>query len=139
MIFCLLAVASMLEQAPPGAPWNLNEFQMLAVPVCAIIALRAIVQLIRRRVPRGVGFLAVMIWSAAALAIAFPYSTIVVARWAGIGRGADLVMYLALLAGLVVSSYFYQRIRQLEILTTDLARTAAIAGAKRGAAEEHRG
>jgi hypothetical protein len=44
----------------------------------------------------------------------------------GIGRGTDLVMYLAVLAGIVVTRYFYSRMRRLENLLTEVVRDIAL-------------
>ena len=62
---------------------------------------------------------------------------VVIARWLGIGRGANLVMYLAVLGGLFVSWYFYNRYRRLEILVTNWSATT-LSMAPRKAAQHHR-
>jgi hypothetical protein len=51
----------------------------------------------------------------------------------GIGRGADLVFYSAVLAGLGACLYFYNRYRRLEILVTELVRRDAMEHPQRGA------
>ena len=65
------------------------------------------------------------------MAIAVPDLPGLAARALGIGRGADLVFYLAILAGLVACRYFYNRYRRLENVVTELARAIAIADASR--------
>lgn len=50
----------------------------------------------------------------------------------GIGCGADLVFYLAILGGVSVCFYFYQRSRQLENLITELIRREAVRNAEFG-------
>ena len=50
-------------------------------------------------VPRLSGVLGILFWSAAAIAIARPDLTSLVANAVGINRGADLVFYLAILGG----------------------------------------
>jgi hypothetical protein len=110
----------------------MNWFQLIFVPLCTLFAVRSVHRTWRRLVPLRSGLLAIALWGAGAVVIAQPKATAVVAGWLGIGRGADLVFYLAILGGLAVSFYFYQRCRQLEILVTELARRTAIDGATRG-------
>ncbi len=66
------------------------------------------------------------------MAIALPNLTILVANAVGIVRGADLIFYLAILGGVSVCFYFYQRSRQLEILVTELVRRESLRNAERG-------
>ena len=73
-----------------------------------------------------------LVWSAAAIAITLPDLTSLVAKTVGINRGADLVFYLAILGGVSVCFYFYQRSRQLENLITELVRREAIRNAQFG-------
>jgi hypothetical protein len=67
--------------------------------------------------------------------VAFPTATVVLAKWLGIGRGADLVLYAATVAGLGVSLYFYGRYRRLEELLTGVIRREALRDARRGHAD----
>jgi small membrane protein len=110
----------------------MNLFQSIFVPLCALLAIHAVLRLWRRRVPRRWGMFQVVAWTAAAGLIARPDATLVLASWLGIGRGADLVMYLAVLAGLFACYYFYDRYRRMEILLTDLVRGDAIDRAEEG-------
>jgi hypothetical protein len=113
---------------------GVNAFQALFVPVCALLALRALLRTWRGHAPRLSEVLGVVVWSAAATAIALPDLTSQVAKFLGINRGADLVFYLAILGGISVCFYFYQRTRQLENLITELARREALTNAQRGRA-----
>jgi hypothetical protein len=70
-----------------------------------------------------------LLWAGAAVTIFRPGVTGELAALFGIGRGADLVMYLAVLAGIVVTRYFYSRTRRLENLVTQLIREEAIENA----------
>ncbi len=118
---------------------GVNVFQAIFVPLCALLALRALLRTWRGRAPRVSGAIGIVVWSAAAFAIALPDLTSLVAKRVGINRGADLVFYLAILAGIGVSFYFYQRSRQLENLITGAIRREAIRNARLGgppAAEE---
>lgn len=110
----------------------MNAFQLFFVPLCALLALRALLRTWNGRVPRLSGALGTLVWSAASIAIAQPRLTILVAGVLGIGRGADLVFYLAILGGVSVCFYFYQRSRQQENLITALVRREAVRNAQFG-------
>ena len=112
----------------------MNAFQVIFVPFCALLALRALLRTWGGRVPRLSGVLGILVWSAAAIAIALPDLTSLVAKAVGINRGADLVFYLAILGGVSVCFYFYQRSRQLENLITELVRREAVRNAEFGSA-----
>jgi hypothetical protein len=105
-------------------------FQEIFVPVCSLLALRATVRTWAGRATRVSGFLGILLWSGAAIAIALPELTSKLAHHVGIDRGADLVLYLSILCGLAVAFYFYQRNRQLENLITELVRREAIRSAE---------
>jgi len=111
---------------------GVNAFQAIFVPVCALLTLRAVLRLWSGRVPKLSGILAVLIWLLSAIAIALPGITSVVAQAVGINRGADLVFYLAILSGVSICFYFYQRSRQLENMITELIRREAIRNSQFG-------
>ena len=111
---------------------NPSVFQCVFVPSCAVLAIHAAVRVWQRRVPRRWGTALVVVWAAAAWLIAQPDATRVLAGWLGVGRGADLVMYLGLLGGLFACYYFYGRYRRIEILLTELVRCNAIDRAEKG-------
>jgi small membrane protein len=66
------------------------------------------------------------IWGLAGLAVAKPEWTTRVATAIGIGRGADLMLYLLSLAFLAACFYFYHRIVQLEASISTLVRHIAL-------------
>jgi len=111
---------------------NPSLFQIIFVPLCALLAIHAVLRLWLRRVPRRWGILLVVAWTTAACLIARPDATLVLAGWMGIGRGTDLVMYCAVLGGLFACYYFYDRYRRMEILLTELVRHDAIDRAEKG-------
>jgi len=122
----------MIAQLPSVPHEGFNAFQAIFVPLCALLAARTFFRTWRGRVPRLPGCLGVLIWSSASVAIALPNLTILVANAVGITRGADLIFYLAILGGVSVCFYFYQRARQLEILVTELVRRESLRNAERG-------
>jgi hypothetical protein len=111
---------------------GLNPFQLFFAPLCALLAVRTLVHVWRQRVPRRAGLVAFVIWSAAAISIAYPGVAKDAAYFAGIERGADLVMQLAILGGVGVCFYFYQRGRKMENLITELVRREAVRNAQFG-------
>ena len=110
----------------------MNLFQLVFIPVCVALALQTALRVWYRRVPRRFGALLIAGWLVGAWLIAYPTTTLVIARTLGIGRGADLVMYLAVLSGLFAACYFYNRYRQLEVALTELIRRDAISHAQQG-------
>jgi hypothetical protein len=106
-------------------------FQALFVPICAILAIRAMVRTWKKSVPRRAGLLATMVWGGAALAIAIPKLTLVLANAFGIDRGTDLIFYVSMLGGIGIAFYYYNRFRKIEILITELVRRDTIAKAVR--------
>ncbi len=78
-----------------------------------------------------VSLVRLVIWTAAAVAIAKPGLTQIVAHAAGIDRGADLVSYLFALSFLATSFYYYSRYVRLQRQVTEIVRHLAILEANR--------
>lgn len=107
-------------------------FQSIFVPLCFMASAVVLARTVRRSIGWRSGLLWTAVWSAAGMFIARPRVTSVVAGWLGIGRGADLVLYVAVLAGLGVSWHFYSRHRRVEMLITGLIRREALNSPRRG-------
>jgi hypothetical protein len=101
-------------------------FQWITLPIVAILFVRSLVVLVRGNQPRGTALLGAVIWFAAGCAILFPEITIRVASWLGIGRGADLVLYILVISYLISVFYVYNRFRKLESNVTEIVRAMAI-------------
>lgn len=110
----------------------MSLFQTVAVPSLAAVAALVLVGTVRHRLPWRTGVLWTLLWAAAAILVAYPSGTAVLARWLGIGRGADLVFYAATVAGLGVSLYFHGRYRRMEELLTGVIRREALRSARHG-------
>lgn len=110
----------------------LNWFQLLFLPLCVAASLVSLTRAARGHVSRRHGLFWTATWATAAGLIARPSLTSTFASWMGIGRGADLVFYLAIVSGLVACLYFYSRYRRLEIVVTEILRRQAMEGARRG-------
>jgi len=105
-------------------------FQLVTLPVTAVLFLRSLLLLIRGRRLSGPSLLGAATWLAAGLAILSPDLTTWIAKLLGIGRGADLLIYLLALAFLFLVFYLYQRFQRIESALTELARHIAIAEAR---------
>src|SRR5262245_12408646 len=96
---------------------------LAAIAVVALFALRGSTRAIHRVVWRGflVGGLL-----AAALAVVFPDGLTTIAHKVGVGRGADLVLYVLAVTFMLVSVILFRRISDLERRYVVLSRALAI-------------
>jgi hypothetical protein len=106
-------------------------FQWLALPLLALAFLADFARIFRVPGWRRFYALRAALWAAAAIAIADPALTSRVANQIGIGRGADLVLYLFVLAFVVVSLLFYAALQRQQRQITELVRVLAIQRAER--------
>jgi hypothetical protein len=60
------------------------------------------------------------------LLVVFPNASTRIANLVGIGRGTDLILYLAVIGGLFIASNFYFRFKRQEAALIALARRSAI-------------
>jgi hypothetical protein len=111
-------------------------FQWAALSVLAAAVATEIYWLLRYPAKRRGGLLRLTLWLAAAAAIYEPELVALISRPLGIGRAADLVMYVFALAFLGTTFYFYARCVRLERQITELARLFAIREAERGGEKE---
>lgn len=104
---------------------------LLVVGILAIVA-------IALRGSRSTAYLAVRrlgsvaFATAAVAAILFPNALSWVANKVGVGRGADLVLYVLAVSFVLVSVSLYQRIQHLEERILELARAIALRDASDG-------
>lgn len=110
----------------------MNLFQMIFVPLCTAAGLASLVRTARRQTSFRLGLFWAIVWLGTAAIIAVPQMTVAIAPWFGIGRGADLMIYVAAVAGLGASLYFYGRLRHLEMLVTELVRQNVLSHPRRG-------
>jgi small membrane protein len=113
----------------------MNVFQWVTLTVLGLLLL---VELLPRRRRLSVSFwlFRCLVWIGLALAIANPNLIQRVASAIGIGRGADVVLYVFVLAFVGTSLYFYSRTVLLRRQITLLTRHVAIQEARRGGAAE---
>lgn len=108
----------------------MNTFQVIATPVAAALFLRAAGQLARGVRPRWWPLASSLIWLGAGVAILWPDLTTRIAHVLGIGRGADLVIYVVTILFLASFFYMLQRFRRLETELTLLVRQLALRDAE---------
>jgi len=104
----------------------MNTFQWIATPILGLLFLRAVIRLTSGARPRWWLLLSAAIWLAAAITILVPDLTNDIAHTLGIGRGADLLIYIVAILFIASFFFFYNRYRRLEAQLTRLVRQLAI-------------
>jgi len=110
----------------------MNLFQWLTLPVVIGLLLWELFDRRRRQVSRAFWLTRCAVWIAAGVAIYRPGLVQDVATAIGIGRGADVVLYLFVLLFVASSFYFYWQKVILQRQITLLVRHLAIGEARRG-------
>lgn len=108
----------------------MTPFQLLALPLLIALLISTLTALRRGAIPQGVGAAWLLLWLSGAVLIARPDLSSAVASWAGIGRGVDLVVYLAVLVLFVIVLRLVLRQRQLERELTLMVRELALLEAR---------
>ena len=104
----------------------MTNFQIGALLLIAGVLTGIAVQRSRSRLSSRIALAWGVLWIAAAIAIAFPQLTVVVANFLGIARGADLVFYLAILGMFVAFFLVHLRLRRFEAELTKVVRELAL-------------
>lgn len=113
----------------------MSLFQALVLLLFSMLSALTLSAALRGLVRKRIAFMWLAIWTVGAVAIIWPRSTVVVARSLGIGRGADLLLYVSVLLMLVGFFYVYGRFRRLDRQITVLVRRLAIDNVDREARE----
>ena len=108
----------------------MTTFQVVTLPVLALIALATAIQLVRRRMAPRIGFAWLLLWIGAAVSIADPDLLVRAAHFLGIGRGADLVLYLSVIFSFAAFFITYMRFRRVDEQLTKIVRHIAIRDAE---------
>jgi hypothetical protein len=101
-------------------------FQILAIVVLVCLFVLTVFAMLRGWATRRDAFIWTMVWLAAAIAIVWPQSTVVIARMLGIGRGADLILYCSVVVMLIGFLMVYVRLRRIRREMTLLVRRLAL-------------
>jgi hypothetical protein len=107
-----------------------TTFQIVTLPLIALIVLAIVIQFARRRLAPRIGFAWIVLWSAAAVSIADPELLVRAAHFLGIGRGADLVLYLSVIFSFSAFFITYMRFRRVDEQLTTIVRSIAIRDAE---------
>ena len=104
----------------------MTTFQIVTLPLIALIILATVIQIGRRRLALRFGFAWIVLWAAAAVSIADPDLLVRAAHFLGIGRGADLVLYLSVIFSFSAFFITYLRFRRVDEQLTTIVRQIAI-------------
>lgn len=108
----------------------MNGFQLVGISLSLFFSILTIVSIFRQRLGRRSGLFWLLLWMAAAFAIARPEVTVVAAQLLGIDRGADLVFYTAILAATVGFFLLFSRVRKIDETLTQIVRHLALSDLK---------
>lgn len=104
----------------------MSYFQYIGLAVFAWLILVDIIGMIRGRSGPAVSAAWLLLWVLGAGAMIMPDATTQLAKSLGIQRGTDLVLYLAVLSGLVWSFFSFVRFRKLDRQVTLIVRRIAM-------------
>ncbi|MFA6593831.1 MAG: DUF2304 domain-containing protein [Candidatus Buchananbacteria bacterium] len=100
--------------------------QIILLIIIAVIVLRLAVKYRAKELP-GKQFISWLVfWLAASAAVIWPQLTVNIANRVGVGRGSDLVVYLALIFLFYILFRLFLRIEKLEKNLTKVARAEAL-------------
>jgi len=122
---------TLLAEAASEVRVSAPVFQGVAIGVLAILLVRDLWNWSRPYPGKFVRLLRCLVWIGTGVAIADPWLVQAAATALGIGRAADAVLYIFVLAFLWVSFYLYTRCLKLEREITALTRHVAIREAER--------
>jgi hypothetical protein len=103
-----------------------HPIQFVLVLFAAFGLARSVLRFRRGQMPFANLALWLLFWCGVLVVAVQPETTSVVARWLGVGRGADFAMYLALLAIFTVLFRMFGKIEDLERQITRVVRAAAL-------------
>lgn len=107
----------------------MTTFQLITIPLLAGFLIVTAVAISRRRLAPRVGVVWLALWGAALVSIADPEILVRIAHALGIGRGADLVLYVSILFTFGGFFLIYLRFRRLDEQLTKIVRHLAIRSA----------
>lgn len=103
-----------------------NAFQILALAALAFSFILTLLAGLRGWISKRAGMVWMTVWVTAGVAILWPQMLSRLARLVGIGRGADLLLYCAVVVMLVGFLMVYVRLRRLRRELTLLVRALAL-------------
>ncbi len=100
--------------------------QIILIVAIAVMIIRLIVNLRSSKINVGYFALWLIIWLVAILFIWFPGISSYLADTVGVGRGVDLIVYVAIIAGFYLQFKLLMRIEKMEKDITKITRQLAI-------------
>jgi hypothetical protein len=117
---------------------SMTLFQWLAISVLLVAIVLEILRWRRRAIVSRAFWLGrIFLLTAASVTIALPEVAQRVARALGIGRGADVVLYVFALGFVLTSFHFYSRYVRLQRQVTRIVRFIALREARQGPFDGH--
>jgi hypothetical protein len=110
----------------------MSVFQIIFVPGFLVMGVAVLKLSAKHGESHQRKFLWAGMWFFGAVLVAFPDIANWFAAVFGIGRGTDLLVYVGIISGIAVSRFFYIKLRQIEVMLTELVRQAAIRDAQLG-------
>ena len=104
----------------------MNVFQTLIMLLFVTLAVLTLSAGLRGTVPKRVVAAGLLLWTFGAIATVWPHTVGDLAHALGVGRGADLLLYMTTLSLAVVCFYMYVRFRRVERQLTLLVRRLAM-------------
>ena len=104
----------------------MTTFQIVTLPLLAFMVLGTAIQIARHHLSPRFGLAWILLWIGAAVSIADPNLLVRAAHFLGIGRGADLVLYLSVISSFAAFFVTYLRFRRVEEQLTTIVRHIAI-------------
>jgi small membrane protein len=101
-------------------------FQTLILVAILVIITKAIIRLYRKEITVWLFLLWLVVWLGVGIIDVFPNTITYIALFVGVGRGVDLVIYIALLTLLYVVFKYSIRLQVLERKISSLVRKLAI-------------
>ncbi len=104
----------------------MNLFQIIAIAVVGLLLVLILAAVGRGWTTRREGFVWALVFLTAGTTILWPRVTVVIAKVMGIGRGADLLLYCAVVTMMIGFLMTYSRLQRLRRELTLLVRQLAI-------------
>lgn len=110
----------------------MNLFQSIVIAGLVLLVIWELARLRRGGISGRLRLMRIGVWLAAMTAVAQPLLLQKLANLLGIGRGADVLLYLLVFAFFGSGFFLYAKYIQLQRQLTQLVRVQAIANARRG-------
>jgi hypothetical protein len=104
----------------------MSALQTLIILLFVTLAVLTLGAGLRGTAPKGVVSAGLLLWTFGAIATIWPHTVADLAHVLGVGRGADLLLYMTALSLAVVCFYMYARFRRVERQLTLLVRRLAM-------------